>query len=138
QNASKKPVLLDGTPLPNFAIDRDPAITKAKLFIPSRMLPGGTAQTEASPSVLPAGLSMAGCLAVGGLWSTRVRRRLLLGVAVPLAMVTVTMPLSGNAPPPIFHAPLRHWVVPIYSGDVDVYVDHNGDQVRLILPAKAL
>src|SRR6516162_10349798 len=85
----------------NFAIERDPTITKAKLIIPGSMLPQGGRNACATPAAVPAGVSMACCLVVGGLCLARVRRHVLLAVAVPMALAVLTTTVAwANAPPP--------------------------------------
>lgn len=124
----------------NFAIERDQRITKAMLFIPSRMLGDGKARTEARPGAVPVGVSMAGCFAFGGLWPAGARRRLLLGVAVPLVLAVATATVWANIAVPIGPKGLDPKALPaalVVPREVDVYVDHDCDHVRLILPAPA-
>jgi hypothetical protein len=122
----------------NFAIERDTTLTRAKLIVPRRMLP--PAVRSAAADTIPAGMALAcGCVC-GGLWLARVRRRVLLGVTVPLLLLVLTAVVWANAPPPFgslnVQVPRVEGQDRLFAGEVDVYIDLDADHVRLILPAK--
>ena len=139
----RRPLMFQ-TPPHNFAIERDANLLRAKLIIPRSMLPDG-GRAAASPASLPVGVAMTCGFVLGGLWLARIKRRLLVAVAVALLVAgSTTTVVWANAPPPWRELrPLdKADKVSVWRpaggmpSEVDVYIDDNAAHVRLILPAK--